>query len=550
MKSYDYIIIGAGSSGCVLANRLSENPDHSVLLLEAGSRDSHPYIHIPGGYAKNHKSVRDWGFYTEAQSHVNDRKIYLPRGKVMGGSSSTNAMAYVRGNRADYDDWASLGNHGWSHADVLPLFKKSETYLDYKEEDQAFRGKEGELIVTKQTPFRTRYGDAFIEACANSGMPKNDDYNGAKQKGTARFQYTIANGKRQSGAVAFIKPALKRSNLTISTKSMVEQICLNNNVATSVKYRYGNTLIEAKASKEIILCAGAFQSPQILMLSGIGAREELSNAQIETKVDLPGVGKNLQDHLFFGVGASTKNEDAINHYIPPLGQLRGLSQYIFSKSGPLTCSPLESVAFCNIDGSEKDVNFQFHFSPLNAGKGYDYDLYDFKTLPKKDGFVIMPTLLHPKSRGYVSIRSKNPLQPPVIQPNFFSQEEDLMQLLAGAKLALDIIKQDALAKHIKELVAPLDTTDEGIIDHILKSVETVYHPVGTCKMGHDELAVVDSELRVHGVANLRVADASIMPKIVSGNTNAACFMIAEKAAKSILTAAEKPASISLPQKLG
>jgi len=534
MKAFDYIIVGAGTSGCVLANRLCQNPDNSVLLLEAGARDVHPYIHLPGAYSMNHKTGHDWGFSTEEQVHLNNRKIYLPRGKVMGGCSSTNAMAYVRGNKADYDKWASMGNDGWSYEDVLPLFKKTEHYLDAKEGDNRFRGQEGELLVSEKTRFRTVYGDAFIDACKVLGMPENHDYNGANQKGVGPFQFTIARGKRQSGAVAFIKPILKRSNLVISTKSLVEQIYIDNNVAKAVVYSKGGKTITATAKKEIIVCAGAFQTPQILMLSGIGDRQELATHKIDTRVELSGVGKNLQDHLFFGVGASVKNQDALNHYIPMEGQLKGLVQYLFSKTGPLNSSPLESVAFLNIDQPSDEVNFQMHFAPLNFGKGYDYSPYDLKTLPTKDGISILPTLLHPKSRGTVSIKSRNPKDHPLIQPNFLSEKDDLNQMIKGGELALEILKQDSLSKHIDEIVGPLDHSVEGIKDHLLKTVETVYHPVGTCKMGSDEMAVVDHQLNVHGVENLRVADASIMPKIVSGNTNAACFMIGEKAAEMIL----------------
>ncbi len=534
MKSVDYIIVGAGTAGCVLANRLSQNPDNTVMLLEAGKRDVHPNIHIPGAYAKNHKSGHDWGFHTEEQKHVNNRKIYLPRGKVMGGCSSTNAMAYVRGNRADYDNWAMMGNEGWSYKDVLPLFKKTEKFLDLKTGDAVYRGDKGELWVSEKTPFRTVYADAFIETCKAMGMSENQDYNGVAQKGVGPFQFTIANGKRQSGAVAFIKPILKRRNLIVSTQSLVEQIEINNNVAKAVVYRKGNTINKVSASKEIIVCAGAFQSPQILMLSGIGDPDELGAHKIETKVESYGVGKNLQDHLFYGVGASVKKQDGLNHYIPVKGQVKALWQYFVSKSGPLHCSPLESVAFLNIDNPTEEVNFQYQFAPLNFGKGYDFDPYDFKTLPTKDGVSILPTLLHPKSRGSVSIASKNPQDHPVIQPNFLSEEEDLHQLIKGGRLALDILKHEIMNKHLEEIVGPLDHSDDGIKDHILKTVETVYHPVGTCKMGKDEMAVVDDKLKVHGVENLRVADASIMPKIISGNTNAACFMIGEKAAQMIL----------------
>ncbi|MEM6316597.1 MAG: choline dehydrogenase [Bacteroidota bacterium] len=541
MEKFDYIIIGAGSAGCVLANRLSENPANSVLLLEAGDRDRNPLIHIPGAYTKLFKQSFDWGFWSEPQTHVNNRKIYLPRGKTLGGCSSTNAMAYVRGNRADYDGWAAMGNEGWSYYEVLPHFKKSESYQQIDQADRHYRGADGELNVEIPENHRTPYSEAFIEAGKQIGLPANDDYNGVRQQGVGRFQMTVKNGKRHSGAVAFLRPALQRPNLTVRTKSAVKKIILKNDQAVGVEFFKNKTqTAEVFANKEVILSAGAFHSPQILMLSGIGEKTELEQQGIDCLKELVGVGKNLQDHLFVPVSASTKQQEGLNHHLKIHNQLIGLGNYLFRTKGPFTRSPLEAYAFFNLDDFQTTPNFQYHFAPICIGKGYDYDMYDQDSFPATDGMTILPSLLHPESRGYVGLRSANPQAAPVIQPNFLSKEADLKALIKGTKIALELIHQPAFDAYRKEILAPLDSSsDEAIAEHIRKSVETIYHPVGTCKMGTDEMAVVDAELRVHGIDGLRVVDASIMPKIVTGNTNAPVYMIAEKAATMILQPTEK-----------
>jgi choline dehydrogenase len=530
--TFDYIIIGAGSAGCVLANRLSENPANSVLLIEAGGPDKKMEIHIPAAYSKlNHTEV-DWGFETEPQPHVLNRKMYLPRGKTLGGSSSTNAMAYVRGNRADYDQWAAMGNSGWSYEEVLPYFIKSEHNEQITND---YHGKGGPLNVTYATGFRTPIADAFVKACVENGIPQNHDYNGAEQAGTSLFQFTIKNQKRCSTAVAFLKPVLHRPNLKVLTFAHTKQILIEKDRAVGVEYITGkNTTEIAHANKEVILSAGAFNSPQILMLSGVGDSEELKKHGITTKKHLAGVGKNLQDHLFTGVSALSHVPTA-NDSLSVWGQIKGFTQYILQKKGPLTISPLEANAFLKIHTGPDPVDFQFHFAPIHFGNDGKADFYDINTFPHTSGFTILPTLLKPKSVGFVGLHSSNPLDAPLIDPHFLSEEEDIVTLLKGTKKALEIMEAEAFAPYRKEVILPLyRSSDEELILHIKTLLETVYHPIGTCKMGVDEMAVVDNKLRVKGIEGLRVADASIMPRIVAGNTNAACIMIGEKAADLIL----------------
>lgn len=531
---YDYIIIGAGSAGCVLANRLSVDPNNQVLLIEAGNPDKNPFIHIPGACGKLHRSKEDWGFETEPQEHVLNRRIYLPRGKTLGGCSSTNYMAYVRGNKGDYNHWADLGNEGWSYEEVLPYFKKSEHNEDIS---TTYHQQGGELNVSHSKKFLTPYGRRFIAACETEGLKENKDYNGKIQEGAGLLQFTIKNGKRQSTAVAFLHPVKHRKNLSILTNTLTEKVIIENKKAVGVEIIDVNSKRQTiRCHKEVILSAGAFNSPQLLMLSGIGDQSELQQNKVHCLQHLPGVGKNLQDHLMLYVGAMTKQQDGINHYTKPLSTIGALSNYFLFKKGVLTTSPLEAVAFGKSSLHKGSVDYQFHFSALHGGEDFDnLDGYNPDTYPRTDGISILPTLLNPKSSGYVKLSSNKVTDKVIIQPNFLSHQEDQQVILEATKKAIAVLKSKPLSPYIKKYLYPLnESSDKALMQHILRIVETVFHPVGTCKMGKDEMAVVDSQLRVKGIQNLRVIDASIMPKIVSGNTNAPTIMIGEKGADMIL----------------